>query len=109
MLRISCPWCGERDQTEFSYGGQARRARPAHPEQLDDLQWAEYLFYRDNPRGPHRERWVHSWGCHQWFTVVRDTLTHEILQVFRMDEAQDADTAPENAESETRSPGESYP
>ena len=84
MLRIKCPWCGERDQTEFLYGGQAGIVRPVAPEQADDLQWAEYLFYRDNPRGPHCERWVHSWGCRQWFNVVRDTVTHEIFQVYPM-------------------------
>jgi sarcosine oxidase subunit delta len=23
MLLIECPWCGERAETEFSYGGEA--------------------------------------------------------------------------------------
>ncbi|MEE8286641.1 MAG: sarcosine oxidase subunit delta, partial [Gammaproteobacteria bacterium] len=34
---------------------------------------------RDNPRGPHLEWWYHSAGCHRWFQVRRDTLSHEVL------------------------------
>ncbi len=79
MLRIPCPWCGLRDQTEFRYGGAADRNRPDDPARSDDAEWANYLFYRANPRGAHRERWVHLWGCRQWFELERDTVTHEIL------------------------------
>jgi sarcosine oxidase subunit delta len=81
MLRIKCPYCGVRDQTEFRCGGEANRTRPPQPEQCSDQQWADYLFYRDNPKGRLRERWVHSYGCRQWFNVVRDTVTHEIVEV----------------------------
>ena len=35
---------------------------------------------RDNPKGPFRERWVHSAGCRRWFVVTRDTVTHEFLE-----------------------------
>ena len=35
---------------------------------------------RDNPKGPFRERWVHSAGCRRWFEATRDTLTHEFLE-----------------------------
>jgi heterotetrameric sarcosine oxidase delta subunit len=35
-------------------------------------------------KGLHLERWVHSFGCRQWFNVVRDTATHEIVEVIRM-------------------------
>jgi len=87
MFRINCPWCGERDQTEFRYGGPANTNRPPQPEQASDADWADYLFYRDNPKGPHHERWVHSWGCRQWFNIVRHTLTHEILQIYTMGQA----------------------
>jgi len=86
MLRINCPWCGERDQTEFRFGGQADIVRPAVPAEASDEDWADYLFYRDNQAGRHHERWVHSWGCRQWFCLVRDTVTHEILQVYTLDE-----------------------
>lgn len=88
MLRIPCPWCGVRDETEFRYGGQAHIERPKDADTLSDAEWAEYLFMRDNPKGPFAERWVHSAGCRRWFNVKRHTVTHEILAVYRMDEPE---------------------
>lgn len=87
MLLIPCPWCGPRDEIEFQCGGQSHVARPGPYTEISDRDWGEYLHTRDNPRGPHRERWVHTHGCRQWFNVVRHTVTHEILAVYRMDEA----------------------
>lgn len=84
MLRISCPWCGVRDETEFDYGGQAHLARPENPDALTDGEWAGFLFMRDNPKGEFAERWVHSAGCRRWFNVKRHTVTHEILAVYRI-------------------------
>jgi heterotetrameric sarcosine oxidase delta subunit len=78
MLLLPCPWCGERDEVEFSYGGQAGVAYPADPAALSDEEWAAYLFVRDNPKGPFRERWAHTHGCRRWFELTRDTLTNEI-------------------------------
>lgn len=86
MLIIDCPFCGPRTESEFSYGGQAHVAYPEDPYALDDRQWAEYLFYRDNPRGAYAERWVHSTGCRKWFNAVRDTSTYEIAAVYRVGE-----------------------
>ena len=86
MLRISCPWCGVRDETEFHYGGQAHRARPGNPDALTDEEWSGFLFMRDNPKGAFAERWVHSAGCRRWFNVKRHTVTHEILAVYRIGE-----------------------
>ena len=86
MLLIQCPWCGPRSEDEFRFGGESHIERPAHPEQVTDRQWAEYLFFRINPRGVHRERWRHHFGCRQWFNVARDTVSHEILAVYRLDE-----------------------
>ena len=78
MLLIRCPWCGERDEVEFGYGGQAGIAYPRDPSALTDEQWAQWLFFRDNPKGAFAERWVHTHGCRRWFDVTRDTVTHEI-------------------------------
>jgi heterotetrameric sarcosine oxidase delta subunit len=75
-----------RDQTEFRYGGEAGRVRPADPNAVGDDEWAAYLFYQRNPMGTHHERWVHSYGCRRWFNVVRDTVTHEISAVYRLGE-----------------------
>jgi heterotetrameric sarcosine oxidase delta subunit len=86
MLRITCPWCGTRDQLEFTCGGEGHVIRPPDPAAVSDEEWADYLFYRQNPRGVHCERWVHAHGCRQWFNVARDTVTHEILEVYRMGE-----------------------
>lgn len=85
MLLIHCPWCGRRDESEFTCGGEAHIQRPADPAALDDADWADYVFMRTNPKGRHRERWCHSHGCGRWFNVERHTLTHDILAVYRMD------------------------
>ena len=45
------------------------------------------LFFRDNPKGVHFERWSHHYGCRQWFNVARHTVSHEILAVYGIDEA----------------------
>ena len=86
MLLIPCPWCGPRDEVEFHYGSEAHIARPADPDALDDAAWAEYLFMRNNPKGPFAERWVHNAGCRRWFNIVRDTATHRILAVYKIGE-----------------------
>ena len=76
MLRIDCPWCGARDESEFSYGGEAGITRPADPDALSDAEWADYLFMRKNPRGNHRELWNHAQGCRRWFIAERDTVSY---------------------------------
>jgi heterotetrameric sarcosine oxidase delta subunit len=91
MLLIPCPWCGPRDEIEFRYGGQAHVARPAAPEAVGDAEWARYLFLRDNPKGPFRERWVHAAGCGRWFNLLRDTASHRILAAYRIGEAPPAE------------------
>jgi methylglutamate dehydrogenase subunit B len=83
MLLIPCPHCGPRAQVEFTYGGDATVRRPA-PD-ADERAWFEYVYVRDNPRGPHDELWLHSAGCRQWFKVRRNTLTHQILASAPMD------------------------
>ena len=83
MLLLTCPWCGPRAESEFSPGGQAHIARPVDPAALDDDAWGAYVFNRTNPKGRHAERWVHSHGCRRWFNVVRDTVSHEILAIYK--------------------------
>jgi sarcosine oxidase subunit delta len=82
MLQIDCPWCGKRDENEFVCGGTTHIARP--PLGASDRIWGEYLFFRENPKGLHRERWRHAFGCGQWFNVVRSTITHDIVSVYAM-------------------------
>ncbi|MGI4857154.1 MAG: sarcosine oxidase subunit delta [Janthinobacterium lividum] len=80
MLLIDCPWCGPRAEGEFSYGGEAGIIRPVAPETLSDKEWGDYLFMRKNPRGVHREQWLHAHGCRRWFNVKRDTVTYEFQE-----------------------------
>ena len=94
MLLIPCPWCGPREEAEFRYGGQAHLAYPADPATLTDEEWADFLFMRDNPRGPWSERWVHAAGCRRWCNVVRDTLTNRILSSSPMGAASPETQAP---------------
>jgi heterotetrameric sarcosine oxidase delta subunit len=79
MLRIPCPWCGLRDETEFRYRGDASRSRPAADAGLDAF--SAYLYERSNPRDWHAEWWLHVAGCRRLLKVVRHTLTHEIRAV----------------------------
>lgn len=115
MLLISCPNCGSRDETEFHYGGQAHVPYPEDPAALDDRQWAEFLFYRDNTKGAFAERWLHSTGCRQWFNMLRDTVTYEIQTVYPMGAARPdraaaapgsgtASTAPDSTTTGTAAP-----
>ncbi|KAF5998601.1 sarcosine oxidase subunit alpha family protein [Streptomyces sp. WAC00263] len=94
MLLIPCPWCGPRDEAEFHYGGQAHVPYPDDPSALTDQEWARYLFFRDNPKGPFAERWSHAAGCRRWFNAVRDTATNEILAVYRAGEERPATLEP---------------
>ena len=84
MMRIDCPWCGPRDEYEFVYGGPSHVSRPSMG--ATDEAWGEYLFMRDNPKGNLRERWRHAYGCGQWFNLIRDSATHRISAVYKMDD-----------------------
>ena len=49
MIRINCPYCGERDHSEFSYGGDASIKYPS----LDssEKEWTNAIFFRKNIKG----------------------------------------------------------
>ena len=83
MQLIPCPECGPREEIEFHYGGQAHVPYPSDPSSLSDDEWSEYLFFRDNPKGPFAERWYHGAGCRRWFNAVRDTTTYRFIAVYR--------------------------
>ena len=86
MLVIDCPYCGPRDQSEFSNGGEAHVKRPDGSAEIGDREWGEYVFIRANPKGIFYERWVHSHGCRKWFNAVRNTSTDEILAIYKLNE-----------------------
>ena len=83
MFIIECPYCGKRDQHEYSYGGEAHIARPTDSETQDDEKWADYVFLRSNTKGVFAERWMHAAGCRKWFNALRNTATDEILAVYK--------------------------
>lgn len=85
MLLIDCPYCGPRPEIEFRCGGEAHIRRP-DPQAATDQDWADYLFYRKNPKGLHAERWCHVHGCGQWFNALRDTVTERFKATYRMGE-----------------------
>lgn len=82
MLTFTCPYCGvAAEETELSPGGQAHIKR-AGPE-ADDAGFETYMFTRHNPKGPHLERWRHSYGCGKWFLAARDTVTMEVYGTYK--------------------------
>jgi len=89
MMLIPCPYCGPRNQIEFTYGGDATLRRPAP--NAPESTWVDYVYLRDNPCGPHDELWYHGAGCRSWFKVRRDTRTHQILESATIDPPQPAD------------------
>ena len=88
MLRITCPFCGPRDESEFINGGPAKPRRTDNPDELSDSEWVDYLTVAPNPIGPVAEKWWHVLGCLQWFSIRRDTVTHEILEAAKDPHAQ---------------------
>ena len=86
MFLIECPWCGLRDETEFSCAGEAHIARPLETEKLSDEEWADYLFMRSNPKGLHREQWLHAAGCRRYFNAARDTVSYKISATYKIGE-----------------------
>jgi len=79
MLRITCPWCGERDEIEFRYRGDASQRRPEDAAAMEAFN--AYVYERDNLCGWHTEWWLHVGGCRKLLKVIRHTLTHEIRSV----------------------------
>ncbi len=77
-MRIQCPFCGERDSSEFTYLGNVtvRRPEPGAPDAF-----FEAVYMRDDPAGRHEELWYHGFGCRSWLRVTRDTRTLEIFAV----------------------------
>ncbi len=99
MLLIDCPYCGQRPEIEFAYGGEAHLARPPDPSALSDEQWAEYLYMRSNPKGRHAERWRHVHGCGRFFNAVRDTVSDFFVTTYKVGAARpDAAAMPKAAE-----------
>ncbi|HEY2682734.1 MAG TPA: sarcosine oxidase subunit delta [Steroidobacteraceae bacterium] len=80
-MRIRCPYCGERDLSEFAYWGDGGYVRPDPHAHDPEFAYYTAVYLRDNPAGAHAEFWYHGIGCRSWLKVTRDTVSHRILGV----------------------------
>ena len=78
MLLITCPHCGPRGQSEFTY---ERTLDAIVSLDLAPEQAMRVLFERSNPRGLDDELWRHTFGCRQFITLRRHRATHAIEAV----------------------------
>lgn len=76
---MNCPLNGPRNISEFVYGGELDSMPDSRA--CSDEEWAEYVFFDDNPAGVVREWWCHS-ATSYWFVAERDTVTDEILKTY---------------------------
>jgi sarcosine oxidase, subunit delta len=79
MIILTCPNCGERNVSEFRFGGELTK-RPT-PDMLTRASWADYLYSRTNILGLQREWWYHN-SCGSWFIAERHTKTHDIDKTY---------------------------
>lgn len=89
-MRIACPFCGERGVEEFAYHGDATVTRPEADAPAEA--WIDYVYFRDNPAGCHRELWYHAAGCHSWLVIERDLGSHAVFNATVAGEAASART-----------------
>jgi len=78
-MRITCPFCGERELGEFTYLGDAKPQRPVADAGEDAVY--DYVYMRDNVAGVMAEKWDHGGGCPVWPKGPPTKLTHEISSV----------------------------
>ncbi|MEW9834703.1 sarcosine oxidase subunit delta [Mesorhizobium marinum] len=78
-MLIACPFCGPRENGEFTYLGDAKPKRPEPDAGADAFH--DYVYLRDNVAGEMDELWYHGGGCRSWLKVRRNTMTHEISSV----------------------------
>ncbi len=87
MFVIYCPYCEEhREEEEFHASGEAHLARPLDPDNCSDKEWGDFLYFRQNPRGIHKELWQHTAGCRKFFNITRNTVSYEILDTYKVGE-----------------------
>lgn len=78
MQLFNCPFCGERDESEFHFATEAGKPRPEPAEKVSDRRWAEYLHMHAAPRGEAREIWIHL-TCGEFFLMTRDTVSRQVI------------------------------
>jgi heterotetrameric sarcosine oxidase delta subunit len=76
MLLIPCPNCGERDESEFDYGGRAIE----FPElSAPSDEWHRALHLGCDAGEDVDEYWYHSAGCERWIRLRRNLASHDFI------------------------------
>lgn len=78
MQIFTCPFCGDRDEREFHFVGEAGKVRPDTTKDISDADWASYLHGHRNDKGPVREVWMHT-TCAELFLMERDSVSMDVL------------------------------
>jgi heterotetrameric sarcosine oxidase delta subunit len=73
---LTCPNCGPREVTDFSFGGEVN---PRPTERPGQRELGAYNYFRRNVAGVQREWWFHRSGCGAWFLAERDTRSNRVL------------------------------
>ena len=79
MQIFPCPFCGDRDEREFSYLGENGKTRPDTTTPISDADWASYLHFKRNTQGLVAEIWMHL-ACSEVFLMERNSQTMDVMQ-----------------------------
>jgi len=47
-----------------------------------DIEWYNYVYGKRNVHGVQKEWCYHRFSCKQWFLVVHDTSSNQVLETF---------------------------
>ena len=83
MKLMHCPLNGQRNITEFTYGGEYHPM--PNPEESTVDTWIEYIYFDKNTAGIVLEWWCHT-ATSYWFLAERNTITDEILRTLPVSE-----------------------
>ena len=78
MQLFECPFCGERNETEFHFATEAGKPRPEPSNDTSAEKWADYVHFQTALEEEVTEIWVHL-TCGEFFLLTRNTRTREIL------------------------------
>ncbi|NKB63655.1 MAG: FAD-dependent oxidoreductase [Gammaproteobacteria bacterium] len=79
MLLLPCPHCGNRDESEFDYGGRSVEMPALEAATMD---WHQTLHTRKPMEEWVEEFWFHTAGCERWVRLWRNPITHEFASEF---------------------------
>ena len=83
MKLLTCPLNGQRNISEFTYGGEYHPM--PDPNTTNPRDWAEYVFFHNNEAGMVIEWWCHT-ASSFWFLAERNTITDTVIRTFEASE-----------------------